>query len=120
MTTGKKPVRPWVWVIIAAIIAVIAIPFAIYVASDIEKQELNDTTHAQLGGSFTRLPSGVTHYELKGPDTGQVVVLVHGSTIPMYIWDEQVDDLAKAGFRVLRYDQYGKGFSDRTCWIRWE
>ncbi|MGD0855103.1 MAG: alpha/beta hydrolase [Dehalococcoidia bacterium] len=112
MTAGKKPVRPWVWVI-AAVILVIAILFTIYAASDIEKQELNDTTRAQLGGSFTRLPSGVTHYELKGPETGQVVVLVHGSTIPMYIWDEQVDDLANAGFRVLRYDQYGKGFSDR-------
>jgi pimeloyl-ACP methyl ester carboxylesterase len=112
MTAGKKPVRPWVWAI-AAVILVIAILFTIYAASDIEKQELNDTTRAQFGGSFARLSSGVTHYELKGPDTGQVVVLVHGSTIPMYIWDEQVDDLAKAGFRVLRYDQYGKGFSDR-------
>ena len=113
MTAGKKPVGPWVWVIIAAVIAVIAIPFAIYAASDIEKKELNDTTRAQLGGSFARLSSGVTHFELMGPETGQVVVLVHGSTIPMYIWDQQVDDLANAGFRVLRYDQYGKGLSDR-------
>jgi pimeloyl-ACP methyl ester carboxylesterase len=112
MTAGKKPVKPWVWVI-AAVILVIALLFTIYAASDIEKQELNDTTRAQLGGSFARLSSGVTHYELKGPDTGQAVVLVHGSTIPMYIWDEQIDDLANAGFRVLRYDQYGKGFSDR-------
>jgi pimeloyl-ACP methyl ester carboxylesterase len=113
MTDGKKPVRPWVWVLIAAVIAVIVIPFVIYAASDIEKKELNDTTRAQLGGSFARLSSGVTHYELKGPEAGQVVVLVHGSTIPMYIWDQQMDDMANAGFRVLRYDHYGKGFSDR-------
>jgi pimeloyl-ACP methyl ester carboxylesterase len=113
MTAVKKHPGPWVWVIIAAVIAVVAAPFAIYAASDIEKKELNDTTRAQLGGSFARLSSGVTHYELKGPEAGQVIVLVHGSTIPMYIWDQQVDDLANAGFRVLRYDQYGKGFSDR-------
>ncbi len=112
MTANKKSVRPWVWVI-AAVVLVAAILFTIYAASDIEKKDLNDTTRAQLGGSFARLSSGVTHYELKGPETGQVVVLVHGSTIPMYAWDEQVDDLANAGFRVLRYDQYGKGYSDR-------
>lgn len=113
MTAGKKPLGRWKWAIVAAIILVIAIPSAIYVASDIEKKDLNDTTRAQIGGSFAGLPSGMTHYELKGPESGQVVVLIHGSTIPMYVWDQQVDDLANAGFRVLRYDQYGKGFSDR-------
>ncbi len=109
---GKKPVRPWAWVI-AAVILVAAVLFTVYAASDIEKNELNDITRARIGGSFIPLSQGVTHFELKGPETGQPVVLVHGSTIPMYIWDQQMDDLANAGFRVLRYDQYGKGFSDR-------
>jgi pimeloyl-ACP methyl ester carboxylesterase len=112
MMAGKKPVRPWAWAI-AAVILVAAALFIIYAASDIEKNELNDTTRARIGGSFAVLSQGVTHFELKGPETGQPVVLVHGSTIPMYIWDQQMDDLANAGFRVLRYDQYGKGFSDR-------
>jgi pimeloyl-ACP methyl ester carboxylesterase len=112
MMAGKKPIRPWAWVI-AVVILVAAILFIVYAASDIEKKELNDTTRAQIGGSFTALSQGVTHFELKGPETGQPIVLVHGSTIPMYIWDQQMDDLANAGFRVLRYDQYGKGFSDR-------
>jgi pimeloyl-ACP methyl ester carboxylesterase len=56
---------------------------------------------------------GVTHYELLGPDTGRVVVLVHGSTLPMWTWDRQVSLLAEAGFRVLRYDHFGRGYSDR-------
>ncbi|MBN1375013.1 MAG: alpha/beta fold hydrolase [Dehalococcoidia bacterium] len=113
MKAGKKPVRPWIWVLVAVIILVVVIPLVIYTLSDIEKKELNDITRAQLGGSFARLASGVTHYELEGPADGQVVVLVHGSTIPMYIWDNQIDELSDAGFRVLRYDLYGKGFSDR-------
>ena len=112
--TGKKPLGRRAWVIVAAvIIAIIVIPLLIYVAADIEKNDLNDVTRAEIGGSFVRLPGGTTHYEISGPEAGQPVVLVHGSTIPMYVWDQQVNDLAKAGFCVLRYDQYGKGFSDR-------
>jgi pimeloyl-ACP methyl ester carboxylesterase len=34
-------------------------------------------------------------------------------TTPYFIWDKTFPDLIKAGFRVLRYDHYGRGFSDR-------
>ena len=114
MAGAKKPLSRWNWVIIAVVILMVVItPMSIYAAADIEKKDLNDTTRAQLGGAYVKLPDGVTRYELIGPESGQVVVLVHGSTIPMYVWDAQVDDLVKAGFRVLRYDLYGKGYSDR-------
>src|SRR5262249_13103799 len=36
-----------------------------------------------------------------------------GFSVPYYIWDPTFDALTKAGFRVLRYDYYGRGFSDR-------
>jgi pimeloyl-ACP methyl ester carboxylesterase len=42
-----------------------------------------------------------------------VVVLVHGFSSPCDIWDYQFDALTKAGFRVLRYDLFGRGYSDR-------
>ena len=114
MAGAKKPLSRWNWVIIAVVILMVVItPMSIYTAADIEKKDLNDTTRAQLGGAYVKLPDGVTRYELIGPESGQVVVLVHGSTIPMYVWDAQVGDLVKAGFRVLRYDLYGKGYSDR-------
>lgn len=57
------------------------------------------------------LPLGETHYELTGPADGPFVVLLHGGSIPMWTWDPQVPGLAAAGFRVLRYDMYGKGRS---------
>ncbi|HMD67226.1 MAG TPA: alpha/beta fold hydrolase, partial [Chitinivibrionales bacterium] len=78
-----------------------------------EVNDLNDRIRAQAGGSYARLPMGMTHYELLGPDTGQTVVLVHGSTLPQWTWDRQVTVLADAGFRVLRYDHFGRGYSDR-------
>jgi len=56
---------------------------------------------------------GMTHYEISGPDNGPVVILVHGSTLPMWTWDRQVSLLAEGGFRVLRYDHFGRGYSDR-------
>ncbi len=62
--------------------------------------------------TFADLPTGRTHYELTGPENGRTVVLLHGGTIPMWVWDRQVPPLAHAGFRVLRYDMYGRGHSD--------
>jgi pimeloyl-ACP methyl ester carboxylesterase len=40
-------------------------------------------------------------------------VLAAGATVPYYIWDPTFNALVDAGFRVLRYDYYGRGFSDR-------
>jgi pimeloyl-ACP methyl ester carboxylesterase len=66
------------------------------------------------GKSFIKLPDGPTNYELAGdPAAGHTVVLVHGGTIPLCIWESQWQALINAGFRVLRYDQYGRGFSNR-------
>jgi pimeloyl-ACP methyl ester carboxylesterase len=55
----------------------------------------------------------VTHYDLAGPADGPPVVLVHGFSVPYYVWDSTFAALAGAGFRVLRYDLYGRGWSDR-------
>ncbi len=102
--------------IIAAIILIVIITlYSIYASANIEKKDLDDAARTQQGGSYISLPDGVTHYELSGPATGRVVVLVHGATIPMYLWDEQFTALAGAGYRVLRYDMYGRGYSDRPA-----
>jgi pimeloyl-ACP methyl ester carboxylesterase len=114
MSGGKKQ-HGWRNAIIIAVVILVVIitPLSIYASVDIETKDLDDTARTQQGGAYVKLPDGVTHYELSGPETGQVVVLVHGATIPMYVWDAQVDDIIKAGYRVLRYDLYGKGYSDR-------
>jgi pimeloyl-ACP methyl ester carboxylesterase len=78
-----------------------------------EVNELTDQVRQQAGGSYVILSHGVTHYELSGPVSGRTVVLVHGSTIPMWTWDRLVGPLADSGFRVLRYDHFGRGYSDR-------
>jgi pimeloyl-ACP methyl ester carboxylesterase len=78
-----------------------------------ETQELNETTRKEADGSFITLTDGVTHYELGGPENGQPVVLVHGFSTPYFIFDLTFEFLVNAGFRVLRYDLIGRGYSDR-------
>ena len=53
------------------------------------------------------------HYELSGPRSARVVVLVHGFSVPSFIWDPTYRFLVAAGLQVLRYDLFGRGYSDR-------
>lgn len=78
-----------------------------------ETKELNDETRKLASGSFIQLPNGITHYELGGNESGEIVVLVHGFSVPYFIYDPTFKFLTEAGFRVLRYDLFGRGFSDR-------
>ena len=78
-----------------------------------ETKELNDVTRKEASGSFITLADGVTHYELSGPANGKPVVLVHGFSVPYFIFDITFEFLVNSGFRVLRYDLLGRGFSDR-------
>lgn len=78
-----------------------------------ETTQLNEQTRKDLPGSFITLPSGVTHYEEGGNPNGPPVVLVHGFSVPYFIYDRTFEFLSSQGFRVLRYDLLGRGFSDR-------
>ena len=78
-----------------------------------ETKELNESTRKEADGSFITLTDGVTHYELGGPENGKPVVLVHGFSVPYFIFDTTFEFLVNSGFRVLRYDLFGRGFSDR-------
>ena len=87
-----------------------------------ETKQLNDKTRQSAEGLFIQLPNGVTHYELandsplpKGEGLGvrETVVLVHGFSVPYFIFDPTFEFLTRSGFRSLRYDLFGRGFSDR-------
>ena len=64
-------------------------------------------------GAFARISHGVIHYEWHGPKNGPVLVMIHGLTTPSFIWRDQLPTLTSAGFRVLTFDHFGRGFSDR-------
>lgn len=80
---------------------------------DPETSVLDDTARREAPGKFVHLTDGVTHYQIDGPDTGRTIVLAHGFSVPYYIWDSTATALAAAGYRVVRYDAFGRGYSDR-------
>jgi len=51
------------------------------------------------------------NYRWDGPDKGPVVMLSHSLGYDLTMWDPQVEPLAAAGFRLLRYDHRGHGAS---------
>jgi pimeloyl-ACP methyl ester carboxylesterase len=64
-------------------------------------------------GSYAQLSDGKTRYEVAGPENGDRLVLVHGLIGHLHVWDYQFKFLVENGYRVLRYDLFGRGFSDR-------
>jgi len=78
-----------------------------------ETKKLDDSLRQSIDGNFSLLDNGYTHYELKGNVDAGTVVLVHGFSVANFIWDPTFRALTKAGYRVLRYDLFGRGFSDR-------
>lgn len=64
-------------------------------------------------GFFAHLKCGRTYAVAQGPDSGEVVVLVPGATLGLWIWRDLPAVLAARGYRVLRYDLLGRGLSQR-------
>jgi pimeloyl-ACP methyl ester carboxylesterase len=99
------------------LVALVLVCVALYLVlrtKDPERRELDDAARQEAPGRFVRLADGMTHYETAGPDTGRIVVLAAGFSVPTYIWDTLYQRLADSGFRVIRYDYYGRGWSDRA------
>ena len=97
-----------------SILALIALlPIGYYYWVNPERAELDEHARSEVIGSYVTLSQGITRYEVAGPDTGRVAVLVHGFSVPQYIWDSTFRALALAGHRVIRYDVFGRGWSDR-------
>ncbi|RPI93302.1 MAG: alpha/beta hydrolase [Chloroflexi bacterium] len=78
-----------------------------------ETKELNELTRQEASGSFIQLSDGFTHYELGNPKADETVLLVHGFSVPYFVYDTTFEFLTQSGFRVVRYDLFGRGFSDR-------
>lgn len=68
-------------------------------------------------GHYLDLPMGLRlHYHLRGPETGHVVVFLHGSGPGASGWSNfrhNIDVLVDAGHRVLLPDLPGYGLSDK-------
>jgi pimeloyl-ACP methyl ester carboxylesterase len=78
-----------------------------------ETKKLGDDVKSPSSDSFVQLSKGFTHYKLAGPSDGNVVAFIHGIAGPFGVWTKVADSLMSHGFRILQYDLYGRGYSDR-------
>lgn len=79
-----------------------------------ESRQLNPDSRKEVSGSYAFLSDGVTHYDLAGPNKGPTLVLIHGAGLnSLSTWDPLAKHLIQNGFRILRYDLFGQGYSDR-------
>jgi pimeloyl-ACP methyl ester carboxylesterase len=108
MQTGFSKLK-----VLAVLTLIAAVFVGSYVYAILRKDLIDDAARKSAAGRFIKLSKGIVHFEMAGPEKGQTVVLIHGFTTPFFIWDNNTDELLEAGFRVLRYDHYGRGFSDR-------
>lgn len=105
------------WALLLVLLAAVAVAAWPFVAGGMETRTLDDAERARLsrerGFEFVQLSEGVTCFQWAGPPDAPVVVLVHGFTGPSAVWDNNFHAIAAAGFRVLRFDLFGRGYSDR-------
>lgn len=76
---------------------------------------VNDHTRRSATGHFVKLSQGTTHYAVLGAARGPVAVCVHGLSTPSFVWRGLARKLAAQGYRIVIYDLYGRGFSDRVA-----
>ncbi|MBF6224208.1 alpha/beta fold hydrolase [Nocardia abscessus] len=79
-----------------------------------ETRHLDQATRAELRGDFIECGDGITHYEMAGPEGGEVVVFAGSLTTPLFYWDQLAGELHSRGFRTVAYSPYGRGYSDRV------
>ena len=63
-------------------------------------------------GNFVELSNGYTYYELANDNKEKTLVFIHGFSVPSYIWDETFNAAKKKGYRVIRLDLFGRGYSN--------
>ena len=91
----------------------IVAPAFLYFVLDRENIDINEF-RLNSGYQEVRLSDGITSYKDIGDKNNEVIVLVHGATFGSLAYEEYVNVFVENNYRVITYDQYGRGYSDRV------
>jgi len=66
-------------------------------------------------GGWAKLTQGNLYYRWHEPEisNGEIIVLVHGFSTPHFVWNPLKGFLLDSGYRVLVYDHFGRGLSEK-------
>lgn len=95
---------------------VLVLLILVYIAFHIKQEQfiITDEIRAQAPGQFLLLEEGNVHYRLQGPESAPLIVFIHGGGVTgEEVWKKNIPFFLEKGYRVLSYDLYGRGYSDR-------
>ncbi len=80
--------------------------------------KLDEVIRTQLkkegkASQFIKTSQGIMHVRVNGPDSGSVVLLVHGAVVGGYAFENWKKPLVDAGYKIIIPDLLGYGYSDR-------
>ena len=99
--------------ILYLLVIFIVVPACLYLALDRENVDI-DEFRLNSGYQEVKLSEGITSYKDIGDKNSKVIVLVHGATFGSLAYEEYVNVFLENNYRVITYDQYGRGYSDRV------
>ena len=100
-------------ILLSALLGLAILAGALPFVRSAEHLDLDDEARSLAPGSFVELSHGLVHYRVGGPEQGQPVLFVHGFSVPSYTWDRVAPVVAARGYRTIRFDLYGRGYSAR-------
>ncbi|MBN2801584.1 MAG: alpha/beta hydrolase [Deltaproteobacteria bacterium] len=109
----KKVITKNKLAVLTGIVLLAGVMYTAYFIADPEVIELTPASRAALKGNFIKLKNGTANYSVKGENSPNTVIFLHGSTIAMWDFDLQEKTLINNGYKSVRFDFFGKGFSDR-------
>ena len=98
---------------IVVILALLALPYfyKLYGLKKITKQDIPER------GDWVELSRGSIYFEWFMPkesvEVKGTMVLVHGFSTPSFVWGGLIDNFTESGYKVLVYDHFGRGYSER-------
>lgn len=99
----------WLILLVLVVTLLAALPFIM----EALRAPMTDARRADAPGGFAALSEGLTHYQWHGPRSDRVLVLIHGVSTPSWVFSGLIRGLLMMRYRVLSYDLYGRGASDR-------
>ena len=94
------------------ILAFLILILLIYLFSSFEKGNLDEYRQGSEY-EFARLSQGITAYKDIGNKDDPAIIVIHGATLPSQGFIGFCSGLSAKGYRVICYDQYGRGYSNR-------
>ena len=78
-----------------------------------KNQDFRDAVLKENNGDYVLLGNGYTYYEEANSESNEGnIILVHGFSVPSYIWEVTFNTLKEKGYRVVMMDLFGRGNSD--------